>query len=36
MPTPAVVLDTVNAKECILSSADTITGVAINEVVTLI
>jgi hypothetical protein len=36
MPIPAVVLDTVNAKECILSSIDTIIGVAINEVVTLI
>jgi len=36
MPTPAVVLDNVNVKECILSSADTITGVAIDEVVTLI
>ena len=36
MPTAAVVLDTVNAKEWILSSTDTIIGVAINEVITLI
>jgi len=36
MPTAALVLDTVNATECILSSTNTIVGVAINEVVTLI